>query len=161
MSVLRFISDLHFGHENLAKARGFENADQMSAHIIERWNSTVKKRDITYILGDITMEKSSYYPLLNELLGIKKVLLGNHDMPQHVPELLKYVNKVSGMYKFKSEFGSIWLTHCPVHPKEMRGCKYNIHGHVHGNSLPSKKYINVCCEVVDYTPKLLTELITK
>jgi calcineurin-like phosphoesterase family protein len=156
MGRILYISDLHFGHTNMALKRGFLSADEMNEHIIEKWNSRVLKKDTVWILGDVTMEKSSYYHLLDRLNGYKKVVLGNHDQPQHIPELLKYVNSVCGMIKMKH---NIVLSHCPIHESEMNRFFYNIHGHVHEDSLEDKRYINVSCEVVDYTPKLLEELI--
>ncbi len=157
MSNVRFISDPHFGHKYVATKRGFKDVFTHDQHIIEKWNSVVHKKDVTYILGDITMEKDDYW-ILDQLNGLKKVILGNHDMRQHVPSLLKYVNSVAGMEKYKRRY---LLTHAPIHPCEMKRFDYNIHGHVHENTVPDKKYINVSAEVIDYTPKLLKELITK
>ena len=155
MCIVRFISDLHFGHGNMAIRRGFTTVDEHDAYIIEQWNKIVNKRDITYILGDITMEKISSYHLLDRLNGVKKVILGNHDRSSHVPELLKYVSFVGGMVQYKGHI----LTHCPIHPSqlEFRYSK-NIHGHLHLNSLDDERYINVSAEVVNYTPKTLDEL---
>jgi calcineurin-like phosphoesterase family protein len=148
MANVFFISDLHFGHVNMAIKRGFENIEDHDNYIISQWNSIVTKRDIVWVLGDITMEKSTNYPLLDKLLGIKKVVLGNHDKPQHVPELLKYVNSVSGMVQYKGYV----LTHCPIHESELGRFRANVHGHVHENSLSNSKYINVSCEAIDYKP---------
>jgi calcineurin-like phosphoesterase family protein len=155
MGRILFISDLHFGHTNMALKRGFSSADEMNEYIIEKWNSKVLKKDTVWILGDLTMEKSTYYPLLSKLNGYKKVVLGNHDQPQHVPELLKYVNSVCGMVKYKNYI----LSHCPIHESEIGRFLKNIHGHVHENSLDDNRYINVSCEVVNYTPVLLEEVI--
>lgn len=160
MSVVRYISDPHFGHRNMAIRRGFKDENEMNEYIISQWNKTVGKKDVTYLLGDLTMEKSNY-EILNRLNGIKKVILGNHDEPQHVPELLKYVNNVASMRYLKDkQFGNIIFTHAPIHPCELE-YRYtiNIHGHVHENTLPDKRYINVSAEVINYTPKLLSELI--
>lgn len=167
MSVF-FISDLHLGHENMAIHRGFANADEMNNHIITKWNSVVHKRDTVYILGDITMEKSKYYPLLAQLKGDKNVVLGNHDLKQHVPLLLPYVMGVAGMIQYKEEF---ILTHCPIHPSELNfRFKYNIHGHDHDKRIlkdpllsdylgePDSRYINVALEQLDYTPIEFNEL---
>lgn len=154
MSDVRFISDLHLGHKNMAIKRRFNDVYEHDEYIIEQWNKVVQKRDVTYVLGDITMEKPDYY-ILDALNGIKYVILGNHDMRQHVPELLKYVDGVAGMIKYKHNY---ILTHCPIHPSEMDRFCYNIHGHVHEHSLKDKRYINVSAEVIDYTPKLLKEL---
>jgi len=145
----------------MAIKRGFKDEEEMNKHIVKEWNSVVSKKDVTYILGDITMEKASQYYWLNELNGIKKVILGNHDEPQHVPELLKHVNNVAAMKYLKhKEFGNIILSHAPIHPCELEyRFNINIHGHVHENTLPDKCYINVSAEVIDYKPKLLSELI--
>ena len=156
MSVF-FISDLHLGHESMAIKRGFSCADEMNEHIIKCWNSRIDKRDMVYILGDVTMEKRRDYPLLNKLKGDKNIVLGNHDRRQDITEMLKYVNSVAGMINYKSK---IILTHCPIHPSELDyRFSYNIHGHVHENTLDDYRYINVSCEVVDYTPKLITDFI--
>lgn len=150
MSVF-FISDLHFGHENMAIHRGFLKAQDMNEYIIYMWNTVVSKNDCVYVLGDITMEKTKDYPLLKELKGIKNIVLGNHDLKNHVPELLKYVQGVAGMINYKSEF---ILTHCPIHPSELefRRFRYNIHGHNHDTPIPDKRYINVSCEQLNYEP---------
>lgn len=164
MSIVRFIADLHFGHGNMAIKRGFTTVEEHDEYIITKWNSVVNKRDITYILGDITMEKTSSYHLLDRLNGTKKVILGNHDKPSHVPELLKYVNSVGGMVQYKG----VVLTHCPIHPSELEyRFPFNVHGHIHdkqvmkmedGFEVIDERYICVSCERINYTPKTLDEL---
>jgi calcineurin-like phosphoesterase family protein len=154
--IVRFIADLHLGHQNMATRRGFDSVEAHDEHIIQTWNSIVDKRDVTYILGDITMEKKTPYHLLDRLNGFKHVVLGNHDRKQDTPELLKYVDSVAGMVQYKGYF----LTHCPIHPTELtyRGVAGNIHGHVHENIIDEPGYICVSCEVVNYQPKTLNEL---
>ena len=149
------ISDLHLGHINMALHRGFTSVEEHDNYIISKWNSVVNKNDTVYILGDITMEKSRDYYKLALLKGIKKVILGNHDSPQHVPELLKYVNSVCSSYKEKNCI----LTHIPIHPFEMNMYCKNIHGHVHENTVDDDRYVNVSCEVINYTPQLLNNYI--
>ena len=145
----------------MALKRGFKNYEEHDEHIVKTWNSIVSKKDVTYILGDVTFEKSKPYEILNRLNGIKKVILGNHDEPQHVPYLLQYVNNVCALKYLKhKEFGNIILSHAPIHPCELEyRFNINIHGHVHENTLPDKRYINVSAEVIDYKPKLLSELL--
>jgi len=169
MSIVRFIADLHLGHENMAKRRGFSTVEEHDEHIIAKWNSVVNKRDVTYILGDVTMEKKSSYPLLDRLNGVKHVVLGNHDRRQDVPHLLQHVESVGAMIQYKG----VMLTHCPIHPMELDyRFKYNIHGHIHDkvvtkdiyefgyktDTVPDERYICVSCERVDYLPKSLEEL---
>jgi calcineurin-like phosphoesterase family protein len=116
------------------------------------------------------MESDEYYHLLDQMNGRKIVILGNHDKPKHVRSLLNHVESVIGMIKYKG----ILLTHCPVHPQELEyRAKINIHGHMHENKVPQvvidgqrdtrgciidKRYINVCCENIDYQPKTFKEL---
>jgi len=159
MSLVRYISDPHFFHKNEALRRGFNDEFHMNEFIIENWNKSVTSKDVTWILGDITMEKPMY-AILDRLNGIKKVILGNHDRPQDVKELLKHVNYVCSSYKIKNKNGVFILTHIPIHESQLSSrYTYNIHGHVHKHSLPDKRYINVCMENVNYIPKLITELI--
>ena len=169
MARVFFIADLHLGHKNMALKRGFTTVEQHDEHIIEKWNSVVSKRDITYILGDVTMEKSAPYHLLDRLNGVKHVVMGNHDRRQDVKKLLEYVDSVAGMVQYKG----IILTHCPIHPMELDyRFNKNIHGHIHEKlverdftlfGIPlfkrvDKRYICVSCEHVDFTPKTLEEL---
>ena len=147
MSHIHLYSDPHFGHNNMAIKRGFSSSKEMDEYIIKSWNKVISKRDVVWILGDITMEKDNYL-ILNELNGIKKVVLGNHDMPQHVPSLLKHVNYVCGMFKLKNYI----LTHCPIHESEINRFTKNIHGHTHDIIISDNRYINVCAEVINYTP---------
>jgi calcineurin-like phosphoesterase family protein len=169
MAQVRFIADLHFGHVNMALKRGFATVEAHDEHIITQWNRVVKKQDLTWILGDVTMESAKPYPLLSRLNGMKKVVLGNHDMPKDIPELLKYVQCVSGLTRYKG----IWLSHCPVHPMELEHrVRRVIHGHIHENIVMKqitfmgftifkrvdRRYHGVSCERVDYKPKTLAEL---
>ena len=169
MSIVRFIADLHLGHENMAKHRGFTSSTEQDEYIVKQWNSVVTMRDLTYILGDITMESSKFYHTVGQLNGRKIVIGGNHDKPGHTKELLKYVESIGGMIQYKG----IFLTHCPVHPMEMKyRIKHNIHGHIHEKlvekdfylfgfkvfSRLDTRYHCVSCEHIDYTPKTLKEL---
>lgn len=153
MGVIYLISDLHFGHRNMALKRGFSDETEHDNFIIQEWNKVVKKKDTVWILGDVTMEKSSNYHLLDKLNGFKKVVLGNHDKPQHIPELLKHVNSVCGMVKMKGYI----LTHCPIHESEIGRFSKNLHGHLHENTLEDDRYINVSCEALNYQPMLFPE----
>jgi len=157
--IIRFCSDPHFGHRNMALKRNFNDEYHMNEHIIDHWNRIVRKGDTTWILGDITMEKRDY-EILNRLNGFKRVILGNHDMGNHSKTLSEYVNSIHGMVKIRhKKYGTIFLTHCPVHPSEFDyRIHYNIHGHVHENTLDDKRYINVCMENINYKPKTLDEL---
>jgi calcineurin-like phosphoesterase family protein len=173
MSQVRFIGCLHLGHKWMAHHRGFQDEFYHDEHIIQEWNKIVCKKDLTYILGDITMESKEYYYLLDQLNGRKIVIMGNHDLHQHTHELLKYVESVAGMIDYKG----FCLTHCPIHPAEISFYKGNIHAHIHENKLQEVEYLSrygdpgekiestlhkyfcVDAKVINYKPKLLSELL--
>jgi calcineurin-like phosphoesterase family protein len=178
MSNVRFIGCLHFGHKWMARYRGFQDEFYHDEHLIEEWNKVVHKKDLTYILGDITMETSKHYYQLDRLKGRKIVVLGNHDKHQDVKELLKYVDSVGGMIDYKG----FVLTHAPIHPNEISFCRGNIHAHIHhknelhevyvperyGESDTKKvpyptqhKYYNVDAHLMSYKPKTIDELLNQ
>lgn len=168
---VRFIGCLHLGHTNMAKWRGFQDDFYHDEHLIDSWNGTVNKRDLTFILGDITMEKANSYPLLDRLNGRKIVVLGNHDRWQDVGILLKHVDSVAGAIDYKG----FMLTHVPIHPNEVVNYRGNIHAHIHHNKLqevcvnPYKNpevsmlsqnmYYHVDAHVINYKPKTISELV--
>jgi calcineurin-like phosphoesterase family protein len=154
MSRVFVISDLHLGHNNLALKRGFAGYLEQDQLIIDNWNSVVSKNDLVWILGDIAMSKN-HYQKLNLLKGYKNVVLGNHDASRYVKELQKYVNQICGMKSIHNHL----LTHCPIHESQFFRYAKNIHGHIHEHKLNDERYINVCCEQLDYTPKLLSDII--
>lgn len=151
-----FISDLHMGHETLIKnLRGFSSVEEHDNLIISNWNKKIKKTDIVWILGDLTMEKNDY-TFLSKLKGNINIVLGNHDLPQHVSSLLQYTNKIGGMVRLR-KYGLL-LTHCPIHESELGRFNLNVHGHVHANSLKDPRYFNVSCEAINYTPISISEI---
>lgn len=167
MCIVRLISDLHLGHKGMADYRRFQDEFYHDEFIIDSWNNTVRsKKDLTYVLGDITMETSKHYHLLDRLMGRKIVVLGNHDRPQDVVELLKHVDHVCGIMPYKGYI----LSHAPLHPSEIGKYRANIHGHIHKGLIlthPSvatylgevdNKYVNVCAENIKYKPKTLDEI---
>ena len=47
-------------------------------------------------------------------------------------------------------YKGIWLSHCPIHPLELRGREGNAHGHLHLEKLNDKRYFNVNIDVNNY-----------
>lgn len=176
MCNVRFIGCLHLGHKWMAQYRGFQDEYYHDEHLIDYWNRTVGKKDLTYILGDVTMEKSNDYYQLDRLNGRKIVVLGNHDLHQHIRKLLDYVESVAGMIDYKG----FCLTHAPIHPSEISFYRGNIHAHIHhenkledlltterygedGNRVSSTihKYYNVDAKLIDFKPKTIEELLNE
>ena len=159
----------------MAKHRGFNDSFYHDDYLIKEWNKVVYKKDLTYILGDVTMENHKFYYKLDQLNGRKIVVLGNHDKPRDIQMLLQYVESVAGMIDYK---GCV-LTHCPIHPAEISFCKLNIHAHIHENKLEEIKYMSrygdpgekientlhkykcVDAKLIDFKPKTLEELLNE
>ena len=131
-----FIGDLHLGHPAIAKLRGFDDIDIYNEEVIKRLNSVLHKRSLLYLVGDITMENSKYYYLLDRILGRKVSIGGNHDLKQHSAELLKYVESIIGAMKYH---GAI-VTHIPIHTQEVHRFGFNIHAHTHLETIKAWRY---------------------
>lgn len=83
MNKIYFISDLHFGHENVIHFdnRPFETVDEMDAELIRRWNAKVDRGDLVYVLGDMIWKtkNSTAQNLIENLNGQIILIRGNHD----------------------------------------------------------------------------------
>ncbi len=162
MGNVRFAADLHIGHKNIAsfsgpQRGGITNVDEHDRWVVEQWNSVCAKNDLIWVLGDVCMDKSKL-PLLKKMKGNKHLILGNHDefsLDTYAP----YFNKIHGFVRYKG----LWLSHCPVHPQELRG-KSNCHGHNHNKVVldsegnPDKRYVCVSLEQIGGCPITLEEV---
>ncbi len=152
-----FISDLHFNHKNIIRycSRPFKDVENMNDCIIKNWNGIVDKEDVVYFLGDMTYEKTSNW--LEKLNGKIIFIKGNHDMNIDIP----YYDKIMIEYKGRK----FLLIHNPYDiPSNFKG--WIIHGHKHNNQLEKypiinqhSKTINVSCEILNYKPIEINELI--
>jgi calcineurin-like phosphoesterase family protein len=155
MSRVFFISDLHLGHAGILKHTGdYRTGKSIEEHdeiLIGKIKSRVSKRDVLYILGDVSWRENKLH-LLYDIPGLKYLVRGNHDN-YSTEEYLNHFKNVYGLHKK----GGAWLSHAPVHPDELRGC-INIHGHVHQQSIMGTdgqydpRYINVSVEALEGYP---------
>ena len=163
MAKRYFISDMHFGHENIIKYenRPFESSAAMDAAIVGNWNKAVKKDDLVYVLGDV-----SFYPkektaqIISSLSGRKLLVLGNHDM-RHSEKFWKDVG-----FEFVSRYpicldGFYWLSHDTMFLTSSMPY-VNIHGHIHSKTMSTNsepnQYVNVSVEQIDYTPVFFEDI---
>lgn len=132
-----FISDLHLFHKNIIKYddRPFSNVSDMNTEIINRINSTVKKKDELYILWDISFWKVDDTVELLKKIKCKNLfwLVWNHDtikMQKGLKDLFKFM----GNYKElnNSEVGKIVLIHYPIEAWNGKD-KGTIHLHWHSH----------------------------
>ena len=153
MSVY-MIGDPHLGHKNIAKFRPFVTSSEDNSRLIkDDWTRRIGKNDVIYVLGDAAFDQDGL-DLLGNLKGRKILVKGNHDDLVSTAAQSKVFEEIHGMLKYKG----LWLTHCPIHPNEMRKRKGNVHGHVHlqsikkrnlfGRKVLDKRYLNVCVDVI-------------
>ena len=137
-------SDPHFGDKELAAGVAHRPADEEQIRLI---NSKVGKKDTLIILGDVGDIECA-----KKLKGYKILIAGNHDAG--LTNYKDAFNEVYGGALFIGE--KIVLSHEPVNiPFAL-----NIHGHVHDKKAKTdKQHINVCSDVINYTPINFNQLM--
>lgn len=143
------MGDAHLGHKNIGKYRGFDSEAEHAEMVKENYHQVVTKRDVVYFMGDAAFT----FEALDEVgtwVAEKKILIvGNHDLERGITmeHLCSVYDEVYAFKKYK-EF---WLSHCPIHPDELRG-KVNIHGHVHEHTINDARYFNTSLENINFRP---------
>jgi len=164
------ISDTHFNHENIIKYcnRPFKDITDMNNSMINNWNKIVNHDDIVYHLGDFFLgSKYDLKDLVSRLNGKIYLVRGNHDRLSVKTyegcgiKVLKNAPIVLDEYK-------VLLTHYPLPDTRIKDHYINIHGHIHekkleniydNNIFDKNKHINVSCDVLNFIPILLEELL--
>ena len=149
--MVYFTSDLHLGHKAIPKYRKkFDTQEQHDQYMLNKILE-LGKRDILIVIGDFLFDGEHYDEYLNILKSAKcriKVLMGNHDSKLLYNEHCNNSN-IEIQLPFYS-YKNMWLSHCPIHPNEMRNRIGNIHGHMHLETLNNPKYFNVNIDVNNY-----------
>lgn len=175
-----FTSDTHFHHKNVIAYcnRPFVSIEHMNEALITNWNAYVKPDDLIYILGDFCFGGVSKIKAINERLNGKKWLIrGNHDDERVLKrggELGFFCVTDSCREGFRWATNGIDLTmsHYPYEGDsseidryvERRPIDYGrwlLHGHVHNTWKIKDRMINVGCDVWDYKPIHLDQVLIK
>lgn len=156
MSRVYFAADLHIGHKNIANFRTqFSSAEEHDAVIMDNILSTVTKRDKLYLLGDIAFTDAALDKIA-EIPCRKVLIMGNHDTSDGA-SIQKVVDTYDEIHSL-SIYKDYWLTHCPIHPQEIRKKKGVIYGHTHNFSIDDPRYKCVSLEHINYRPIVWSEL---
>lgn len=159
MSHVYFTSDWHIGHSGITEKfrTQFPSDDAHDEYILNRMSSTVTKRDVMYVIGDVTWTESGLRKIYDAQFPCKMIMVGgNHDtLP--VRDYLRVFDEFYGAVKYKG----FWLTHIPIHEQELyRGL--NIHGHCHRGGpyelSGDGRYFNAILEFNDYRPVCLADV---
>lgn len=149
MSNVWFLGDLHAGHKNVHRFRTqFASEEEHFLKMKENFHKVVGKRDKVFFMGDTAFTLERLKDISTWVCDSKVLIAGNHDLDSlDMKTVVQYYDEVYSFYRYK-EF---WLSHCPIHPDELRG-KRNIHGHVHHQSLGDDRYFNASLENTAYFP---------
>lgn len=156
MNRVFVIADTHFRHRKVVEFRPWATVEEHDQELIARWNATVKKDDTVWHLGDVCLGGKDKLAILRELNGVKKLVMGNHDVYPHAM-YAEHFSKIFGA----AEWHDCILTHVPVHPYQLdKRYRLNVHGHMHATKIEGDdRYKCVSCEQIDYRPKLMWEVI--
>jgi len=153
--AIYLISDTHFDHANIIRYchRPFKSVKEMNEIMVDNWNTTVKKNDVVYFLGDWGYGRGhrsmSYWKgrLKGTVISIQGINSRGHP---HDESGLRY--KI-----IKSKKHTFFLIHDPNASNNWNG--WIIHGHLHNNKMDQypfinghRKTINVSVELIGYKP---------
>lgn len=183
MSTTRYIADLHFGHDSILAYdnRPFRTVEEMNEELITRWNSTVRKEDLTWILGDFCFGPEEFWAeILGRLSGRKSLILGNHDNRETVTRLRDCFEDIADYREISDGERHVVLCHYPILAfRDHYFGWVHLYGHVHtgfeanvtahAKSLIQQLYVrnDVCSAFnvgamlpyMDYTPRTLDEIL--
>ena len=138
--MIYFISDTHFGHNNIIKYcnRPFEDVHHMNKTILDNINNVVGRDDTLYILGDFCFrgKKPLDYRIRINCQDVH-LILGNHDKrtDYFLDEITADMNGFTSIYDVKEIIHcnqKIFLSHYPHRswPSSHKG-SFHCYGHVH------------------------------
>ena len=149
MSVM-LSSDFHFGHKSILKYRPqFKTIEQHDNAILTEM-SKLTKRDVLYVLGDFLFDCDNFEWYLTQISKMPlriKLVLGNHDSRElYSQKIAQNIEIQLPLFSYKN----YWISHCPIHPQEIRGRIKNIHGHLHYAVLEDDMYFDVGLDKNDF-----------
>lgn len=163
------ISDTHFGHMNMINLCG--RPVKFNEILYRNWTKKIKPEDTVLHLGDLAIWNGPTMDLWHnfaaDLPGKKYMIRGNHDKLNVLLYRSIGYELIEGYIDWISEEGlTIRFSHEPRNPSEP--WFNNIHGHIH-NSTKHREgerdfelqsgHINVSCDVMDFKPVKLGEIL--
>lgn len=134
--MIRYISDLHFGHANVIRfdGRPFKDITEMEDVLIQNWNGVTDRHDTVNILGDFCWGKEPEWKRILSLLNGNKVLIrGNHDLKEMSSGLKKMFQDVKDYKEITDEGRHVIMCHYPMllYKASYNPDCYMLCGHVH------------------------------
>ncbi|MCD8003450.1 MAG: hypothetical protein LUG88_06020 [Clostridia bacterium] len=168
--MVYFISDTHFGHENVIRFcnRPFASVNEMDEFMIQAWNSRVTERDRVYIMGDMFFRCENPESILHRLKGHKNLIVGNHDGSwMDKVDLNRYFDSVNLMHETNDGKRPVTLCHYPMVSWKHDSRSFMIHGHIHNDTtadffpflLTRDNILNAGVDINGYKPVTFDELL--
>ena len=147
------IADLHLGHPGIIEYRNFATMEEHDDYVVAKINEVVNPTDYLYILGDVVITPVGYKALAK--INCQNLILvpGNHDgerAPIHYPAYVRTIGAYTR--RLLPKHREVVFTHIPVHPLTLDRWSFNIHGHLHTDTVPDYRYFCASCEQLDYKP---------
>ena len=167
--MIYFTSDFHLSHNNIRTYcnRPFDSVKEMDNTILSNLHTTLKKGDILYFLGDLSMGQVGVQRFLEDVktIGVEvHIILGNHDR-----DLQNFLSRNRNFYPVRSisdikniilEGQSVTLCHYPMltfnksHYGAWQLYGHHHNGNFHANIPPAVagKRMNVGVDVNNFMP---------
>jgi len=149
-----FVSDQHFGHNNVIRFcnRPFKDVYEMDQEIIKRHNEIVSKDDTVIHAGDFAFRnKLPVHKYIEQLNGNHIFLKGSHD---------KW-NK-QGSYVWEGKIENYYFVVCHYPFRTWSRSHYgsiNLHGHCHGNIEEFPNQIDIGVDTNNFYPYSTPQII--
>jgi len=132
MNNIWFVSDMHFGHNNIIEycERPYRSVEEMDQTLVDNWNDYVKPSDTVWHLGDWAFHN---YERIGQLNGHIRSVPGNHDH-ERAKKILPFLPngfEAEVVYLKIDREHRFTLCHYPMEAWR-RDHKYHLHGHTHG-----------------------------
>lgn len=165
-----YVADPHFGHENILKLcqRPFDSIESMNEALIAAWNERVTGNDTVFILGDLFFRCADPEPILRQLKGRKRLIIGNHDSSwMDKVDLQKYFVSVDSLLEITDGVRGITLCHYPLLTWKHKLRTYMIHGHIHNDTTSDffpllavrERVLNAGVDINGFRPVTFDELV--
>ena len=165
-----YIADPHFGHENILKLcqRPFGSIEDMNQALIAAWNERITGNDTVFILGDLFYRCADPEPILQQLKGRKRLIIGNHDSSwMDKVELSKYFVSVDPFLEITDGVRGITLCHYPLLTWKHKLRTFMVHGHIHNDTTSDffpllavrERVLNAGVDINGFRPVTFEELV--
>ena len=165
-----YIADPHFGHENILQLcqRPFDSIEDMNRALIAAWNERVTGNDTVFILGDLFYRCADPEPILQQLKGRKRLIIGNHDSSwMDKVELSKYFVSVDPFLEITDGVRGITLCHYPLLTWKHKLRTFMVHGHIHNDTTSDffpllavrERVLNAGVDINGFRPVTFEELV--